>query len=288
MKNIIWEFLLNYSANNITFKPISNNSSKFSSISAVIGNTAVDIVLSSGFNNGEKFEVNVLNGLQSAIHSSTNCKYLKLLDSLEESHFNFKKDDIIKVEARKGSTKKTGRNIDELGMIIGDILLYDQNNIWPLSIKDINGDTVSSYPGASSLFDSSGKLNELSSIIPTLNSFGVDFEKLQFEFDQRNGLCNPIPKISQNTKCIKSFFNEIWGLNYFYVRNRTKHWEVFWLDQQKLDQLSSNIEVTEIRYPNKNSKQLSIHCRNEYKKYIIEVRNSSGREYPNDIKVKVK
>lgn len=292
--NIIWEFLVNYSANDITHNTVSPNSSKFSSISAVVANTPVDIVLSTGFNKGEKFEIATLNGLQRVVANKDlladkQDRYVDLLDKLQDAHPDFFASNIHDVQPRKGSTRKSGKDKTDLGHVIGDVILYDSLKTWPVSIKASNGDTFSSYPGAASLFMTDGKINTKSPLISVLGSFGVDFEQLQTCYDKRNGFSNPSPNLPTSyTYDISSFFEQAWGVDYFYARGTTKGWQVFWLDQPKLHQLSTNIQVTEIRYPSDKSKQLSIFCENGYKKYLIEVRNSAGGEYPNDMKVKVK
>ena len=77
-------------------------------------------------------------------------------------------------------------------------------------------------------------------------------------------------------------------MNYFYVRKTTSGWKVFWLDRDYLNKLTNSITVSEIKYPNERSKQITILCGNNYQKYLIEIRNSKGGEYPNDTKFKVK
>jgi light-regulated signal transduction histidine kinase (bacteriophytochrome) len=76
-------------------------------------------------------------------------------------------------------------------------------------------------------------------------------------------------------------------MNYFYVRKQLDGWKVFWLDRNKLNNLASSVRVTGVKYPNKNSKQISIYAESNGQKYLIEIRNSKSGEYPNDIKFKV-
>ena len=91
-----------------------------------------------------------------------------------------------------------------------------------------------------------------------------------------------------NAREIEKIFNRAWGMNYFYVRRMTTGWKVFWLGKTKLDKLSQNIRIDDIRYPSKKSKQITILCSNRVENYIIELRNSKAGEYPNDTKFKVK
>jgi hypothetical protein len=77
-------------------------------------------------------------------------------------------------------------------------------------------------------------------------------------------------------------------MNYFYVRRLVSGWKVFWLGKEKMNKQCRGIKVDAIRYPNKDSKQISILCSNSFEDYLIEIRNSSRGEYPNDTKFKVK
>ena len=60
------------------------------------------------------------------------------------------------------------------------------------------------------------------------------------------------------------------------------------LGKTKLDKLSQNIRIDDIRYPSTKSKQITILCSNTVENYVIELRNSKAGEYPNDTKFKVK
>jgi hypothetical protein len=160
-----------------------------------------------------------------------------------------------------------------------------------ISLKDINGDTFSSYSGAASLFNSEGDLMPLSPGAKFLNSFGVDLNQMQAGFDLRNNKKKLRTKIrieKADPSEIKKIFERAWGMNYFYVRKLTNGWKVFWMDRKKLDNLTKNIIVTDVRYPTVKSKQITIYCGNKYQNYVIELRNSSAGEYPNDTKFKVK
>jgi light-regulated signal transduction histidine kinase (bacteriophytochrome) len=77
-------------------------------------------------------------------------------------------------------------------------------------------------------------------------------------------------------------------MNYFYVKKESVGWQVFWIDRTRLNQLVNNIRITEIKYPNDTSKQITIFCENSEKRYLVEMRNSKAGEYPNDIKIKIR
>lgn len=281
-------------ATNITFNTISPNSSKFPSYSFIYQNYKFDVVISKGANKGENFESQVVADLSRffQLPSKRDPRYLQLIDSMNKSNAEFSTREIAKVEQRKGSTKKEGVPIEQLGAIIGDIVLTDTSGSkWYISLKDVNGDTFSSYSGAASLFDRQGNLQANSEGADFLRAFGVDLNLVQKGFDERNKVMivrKNIPVVRSESSKIKPIFERAWGVNYFYVRRTATGWKVFWLDRNKLNSLAGNIRVTNIKYPGITSKQLSIFCESETQKYLIEIRNSSGGEYPNDIKFKVR
>ncbi len=101
-------------------------------------------------------------------------------------HPEFRNVEIAKVEQRKGSTKKTGVKLEDLGSVIGDIVLTDTTGKkWFISLKDKNGATVSALPGAGSLFNNAGDLQPNSEGAELLLAFGVDLNKVQAGFDER-------------------------------------------------------------------------------------------------------
>lgn len=279
-------------ATNIKFNDISPNSSKFSSCSFVFVNQKYDLVIAQGANRGEKFEGKVVTDLKKYFFNGlTDAVYRDLLDKMNKAFPAFANVEISKVEQRTGSTKKTGVSIEKLGEIIGDIVLTDTTGKkWFISLKDINGATVSALPGASSLFNSRGDLQANSEGADLLRAFGVDLNKVQAGFDERarsKKIRKKIPVTRPDSSKMKRIFKTVWGMNYFYVRKTSSSWEVFWIDNNKLENLSS-VRVTNIRYPSTSTKSIAIELESSLKKYLIEVRNSKAGEYPNDIKVRVR
>ena len=277
---------------NVRYNQISPNSSKFPSYSFDINDQSFDLIIGRGPNKGENFETKTVTDLDKAFKSPTDASFGKLINQLNEANLEFASREIKEVKQRKGSTQKENVPIERLGAIIGDIVLTDTTNQnWYISLKDINGDTFSSYSGAASLFNSAGDIQPDSNGAQFLESFGVDLNKVQEGFDLRNKKKKIREKITvkkPNSNSIKSIFERAWGMNYFYVRKTTSGWKVFWLDRDYLNKLTNSITVSEIKYPNERSKQITILCGNNYQKYLIEIRNSKGGEYPNDTKFKVK
>ena len=280
------------SLESVTFNSISPNSSKFPSYSFTFDGLNFDIIIARGANAGEKFEVRTVKTLDNYFKTRTDNETSEVVTMMSESHAPFANAEIVGAVQRTGATKKEGIPIDKLGAIIGDIILTDnQGNPWYISLKDINGNTFSSYSGAASLFDREGNLQPNSAGATFLKTFGVDLNKVQAGFDERGSINKVRPKLAvprANAREIEKIFNRAWGMNYFYVRRMRTGWKVFWLGKTKLDKLSQNIKIDDIRYPSTKSKQITILCSNTIEDYVIELRNSKAGEYPNDTKFKVK
>lgn len=281
-----------FDASDVKFNTLSVNSSKFSSCSFKVGDIKVDAIIAKGANKGENFEVATVRDLSNAFQiRGSNAEFEKLISQMNQAHPGFAQVEISKVKQRTGSTRKTGVPIDRMGEIIGDIIMTDETGKdWYVSLKDVNGITFSAYPGGATLIkDHTVQYN--SDAAKFLEAFGVDLTQVQLGYNERRGIKNPpyntkTPK--PNTQKLKYLFEHAWGMNYFYVRKKPSGWEVFWLDRKKLDKLSSNIRIDSITYPSKKTKSITILCSNQEKRYRVEVRNSKGGEYPNDIKFQVR
>ena len=276
----------------IKFNEVSPNSSKFPSYSFDFDGLSFDIIVARGANSGEKFETRTVKNLDKFFKTRQDAEMSDVIQQMNESYEPFAGREIVKVKQRTGATKKEGVPIAKLGAIIGDIVLTDnEGSEWFISLKDVNGNTFSSYSGAASLFDKKGTLQSKSAGAEFLNAFGTDLNQVQAGFDERAGINVPRPKIKverPNPSKIEKIFNRAWGMNYFYVRRMPGQWKVFWLGKKKLDKLCKGIKIDTIRYPSKKSKQITILCSNSVENYVIEVRNSRAGEYPNDTKFKVK
>lgn len=280
------------SLSNIKINPLSSNSSKFPSIEFNWDGNKIDMVVAKGANKGENFEKSIVNNLGNFFGKGLQDKNIvQLIDQLNKANSSFAKVEIAKATQRVGSTKKENVRIEDLGAIIGDIVLTDTaNEKWYISLKDIRGDTFSSYSGAASLFNKDGELQFKSVGADFLNAFGVNLNEVQSGFDDRSNIKTirkKLPVKKPNEIEIKKIFERAWGMNYFYVKKESLGWKVFWIDRDKLNKLT-NVSVEKINYPDKNSKQISIFCSSPEYNYKIEIRNSKSGEYPNDIKFKIR
>lgn len=116
---------------------------------------------------------------------------------------------------------------------------------------------------------------------------------VQSGFDENTGKTSEvrkhIPVKRANKTEMKRIFSQAWGMNYFYVRRSPKpqYWVVQWMSQTMLGRLTNNLTVTQINYPSKTRKQLTVFVSCPYQRYKIEIRNSAAGVYPNDVKFRL-
>lgn len=240
-------------------------------------------------NRGHSFESKVADALVASVSRPPRGEVGELVEQLEESHSDFRWADVQYISRGKSNAAKAGLPVEEMASAVGDIVLHADSN-WFLSVKDIDGNTFSSYAGAASLFEN-GTLNPESKGVSFLTAFGVDLNRVQAGYDARNGLSCHRPThyaSAANSSILQRIFERAWGVNYFYARKKPLGWLTFWLGYDKLKLLTSNIVVEKISYPSETCKSITIEAGNHHQRYIVEVRNSKGGEYPNDIKFKVR
>lgn len=279
-------------ATDVQLTQISPNSSKFPSVQFKIDDVKVDAIIAKGANKGENFEVATTKNLANAFKiRGSNREFEELIRQMGESNKDFANVEISDVKQRTGSTKKTGVPVEKLGEIIGDIILTDENKKqWFVSLKDVNGATFSAFPGAATLIKNH-VVDTKSEGAEFLRMFGVDLTAVQLGYNERRGIKGApyTPKVPQpNSLKLKKIFEHAWGMNYFYVRKKPGGWQVFWIDRKMLDKLTNGIRIEKITYPSQRTKSIVIDCSNNEKKYRVEMRNSKGGEYPNDIKFQVR
>lgn len=277
---------------NVQYNRQSCCSSKYPSLSFSYSNTVFETVITKGKNRGERFEQQTLDMLTQVISNTHNAPlYNNLLASLEKSHTDFNTSDIVSISGRSGSTRR-GNDITQSASIIGDIIIRDSSERdWFISLKDINGSSFATYPGGHTLF-SNDELVYNSPASNFLYSFGADLNLVQRGFDIRNNITkirtrHTVPQ-QANNDFVRNVFQRAWGINYFYARRKSDvNWETFWLCENTHQQLT-DVTVDRIKYPDINTKSITIYCSSSFKKYVIEVRNSRGGEYPCNITFKIR
>jgi hypothetical protein len=203
-------------------------------------------------------------------------------------------DNIKKIEPRKGSTVRSANDsLEKTGEIIADIVITLQNGDKRfISVKDKNGATVANF-GVADLFNDDLTVNDKSSkwediMFPLgLDSYRIQQGLEQYrdqtvgDFDSIDFVSEKLTKKSEIYKLLKSF----WGAGYIYLRKKSSGFEAMEVTSEFLDSdLLKNLEITEIRYPDRNRKQVTVILQSDKKKYKIELRNTKGKIKPTELK----
>lgn len=272
----------------IQINSVSRNSSKFSSVSFKIGDIMYDVVVAAGANRGERFEKELLLKLDNLVagHDSTE-EAEAALAALGEVDPSIKLSNIVSVTPRAGATQRSRAvTAEHTGKIIGDVIIkLKRGGERYISIKDIDGTTVAKF-GVSRAFSDDLKVNANSyEWKEWLEPFGLEKEKIE------QGLTAyvedadvPWPDVVQLDNKIKpgsqvfSIFEKLWGSDYIYLKKKAGGFFAMIVDKESIDSvILKNLRITEIRYPSKARKQITISAESDSMKFRIEIRNTSGR-----------
>jgi len=274
----------------------SPNSGKFPSVAFNKDDKIYDIVLALGANRGEKFESDILLSLEDKVAGLDSAEADSLLDAMELADKKFKRENVIGVSARSGSTARYGSK--DPGAVIADIILKmeDESKKY-LSIKNQEGLTFANLGGVAAMFDSEFNIKTSSDIWKILKEFGCEAKKIS------RGLRAYVSKeevdfevnISKSKTLaaggvVEDFLLNAWGYGYYYVKQHGNKFKVLNMTKQFVkNKLLKNLKVEEIRYPFADSKQASVKFGNEFASYKLEIRNphGPGAIKPTDAKIKI-
>lgn len=279
----------------VQINPRSRNSGKYSSVSFSINGLDYDIVVAAGANKGETFEQELLlkmDNLVAGIEDSDQAT--AAFNALQEIDKDFAPDNIKSVSARTGSTQRSGDiTPEEAGKIIADIVVTLKNDDKKyISVKNTSGATVANF-GCSKAFSEDLKVNTKSDEWKNwIAPFGLDAAKIEeglaaakdgtdIKFDDVEKTSNKLKPGSVAFKLLQ----KLWGANYYYLREKGAGFTAMKIDRDYVDNhLLKNLTVTEIRYPSKDRKQITISLVSDTKKFKVEIRNSKGKIRPTEIK----
>lgn len=273
---------------NVQINKNSRNSGKFSSVSFEKEDIDYDVVVAKGTNNGMQFEKDLLLKMDNLITGvDTDEEALQAFKAIQLIDSTFKISNILSVVPRTGTTFRSGSTTpEETGKIIADIVvkMKDGSERY-ISVKNKDGSTVAQF-GLAKAFTDELTVNTDSAEWKTwLKPFDLDVERIEFGLEAaRDGLDIPFPDIDQMSKKVKGespisgILRKMWGLDYYYLRHKGTHdFYAVLIDKNYIDKLLENLTITEIRYPSKERKLISIYLESDAMKFKLEVRNPRGK-----------
>lgn len=287
----------NLGVTNVAINERSFNSGKFTSVSFSFGGIDYDTVIALGGNKGESFEKDMLLKMDNYIvaaldksHKSDDASIEEAkaaFDALEEADPEIKVDDVVSVSPRAGKTQRSGDlSPEETGAIIADIVVHLKSGKKKyISLKNENGSTVAQFGLAKAFNDDFSVNTDTSEWKTWLAPFKLDPQKLKEGMeaarDQTSVKWEDVEKahidIKPSTEIFK-MMEKMWGSNYIYLRQKGKGFYALNIDTKYVrDTLLKDLKVTEIRYPSKARKQVTISLESSYGKFKLEVRNPRGK-----------
>lgn len=268
----------------------SRNSGKFSSVSFSYMEKDYDLVVALGGNKGENFEKEMLlkmDNLIAGVKGEGNEQAANAFAALEKIDPVFHPGNITKVTARSGSTQRSGdMSPEETGKIIADIIIELKNGDKKyISLKNEAGATVAQFGLSKAFREDLSVATDSVEWKTWLAPFGLDPEKIEaglhaakdgtdLDFEDIETEHKKVGKTSH----IHKIMQKMWGAGYYYLREKRTGFVAMSIDRDYVDNvLLKNLTVTEIRYPSKARKQISIYLSSDSMKFKLEVRNPRGK-----------
>lgn len=287
-------------------KESPNPSSKFNMFEFETPNGVVNIILSGGANEGEKYEQNFLGLLKSSAGTpledidNEGVKYL--FQSVDRDPSKLTSDDIIFAGASETKRPLSFEGPQNVGKIIADIIIKPDTY---LSIKNKDGSGI--YNGGTipfitmnkegnAVYDAS-KLNNNPIIKELFDDLNIDSEKIVTgindyinDTDNNSNTYETLSNI--DTTKLKNFLSSAYGFGYYYVREKDKKLFIYpILTADDAYKLVGDVKDAKIKYANSETKSTTIKISTESEilgslDYIIEIRNIQGKVLPLSLKIK--
>jgi hypothetical protein len=239
-------------------------------------------------NLGVDFEKRLLRNMGSLVAGTkSDPQAVAALHALELTDPSLKLKNISSIKPRIGSTRRGKVDASASGQIIGDGVVTLKNGEKKyISVKSKTGNTVGQF-GLAKAFNDDGTINtDTPEWKSWLQPFGLDTKKitagLQASVREDAGLPWPTQqqvkiKIPKNHP-IYLAMEKMWGSGYYYLRELNDgSFTAFKIDKNFIDnELLKNLRVTQINYPNRERKQITIYLQSDMMKFKLEVRNSRG------------
>jgi hypothetical protein len=236
----------------------------------------VRILLSSGGNEGEKYEQDFVAKAKANTGTSNDelPNDLKTLyDKLGIDNTKLKPEDIDFEGHGEGKSTKRSLNFkgpQDVGSTISDLTITYNNNKYYISLKNKAGSGVYSGPSIPFIYEKDGKviydkskLNDNESIATLFDIFNIDSQKLADglnNYVNKKGEETKFQKITIDNEKFKNLLASSLGYGYYYVRE-TKAGEVkvipLLTPKAAMDAIGTITNV-EIKYPGPTTKQLTM------------------------------
>ena len=284
-------------------------SSKFNMYEFNTEDGNVQIILSGGANEGEKYEQSFTSDLKASagqsLESIENENVKKLFQSLNIDPKNLTSEDIDFAGTADTKRSLSFTNPENIGKKIADVIIKYKGKEYYISLKNISGHTF--YNGGNVpfiVFDENNKVvfdkskynnNE---IIKTLfEIFNIDINKVTQGLNEyiagEGNISNSFEPVNNiNVNAVKNMITSGFGYGYYYVKEKKDGLSVIpLLTQEDAYRAIGDISSASIKYPNSETKSLTIKVPLDSEIFgkvdcLIEIRNTTGNVLPLSLKIK--
>jgi hypothetical protein len=265
----------------------------------------VRIILSGGGNAGEQYEVeffNVAKELAGEPNESLSKNLQTLYSKLGIDNTQLSSDDIQSFRA--GDTKRSlsPEGPQDIGKTISDLDITYNGKTYYISLKNKQGSGIYSGGNIPWIYEKDGKIiydptkfNTKISSGFLFKIFNIDSEKIAKglnDYINKTGEVTDWENVNIDTGLFKNLLASSLGFGYYYVKESGKgDVKVIPLLTAKdaLDAVGT-IKNTQIKYPSKDTKQVTIKIDTESEifgpsQYILTIRNTSGKVLPLSLRI---
>jgi len=255
----------------------------------------VRIVLSGGANAGEKYEQDFVAKAKASAGDSNEflpADLKTLYDALGIDNSKLKEDD-IKFEGAKDTKRKLNLSgPEDIGDKISDLTINYDGQKYFVSLKNKQGSGIYSGANIPWIYEKNGKIIYDSSKFDPTSGNGIIFDMFNINSNKvaeglnnylnQTGNVENFEKAKIDTQKFKNLLASSIGYGYYYVKESGKGQVKVTPILTAEDALDfvGNIEDATIKYPDKNSKQVTIKVDTTNGQYVVAVRNTSGQVVP--------
>jgi hypothetical protein len=260
----------------------------------------VRIVLSGGGNAGEQYEADFLKKAQASVGEPNDTlpdDLKSLYNALGIDNTKLTSDDIKSF--RTGDTKRS-LNLSgpqPIGKTISDMDIEYGGKTYYISLKNKQGSGIYSGANVPWIYEKDGKIIYDSSKFDSTSGNGIIFDMFNIDSNKvAEGLNNYVngtgdaesfQKANIDAKKFKNLLASSIGYGYYYVKESGKgQVKVTSLltAEDALDFVGTINDAT-IKYPDKNSKQVTIKVDTSKGQYVVAIRNTAGKVLPLSLRI---
>jgi len=265
----------------------------------------VRIVVSGGGNEGEKYEQDFVSKAQQLAGTPNDDlpNDLKTLyNKLNIDNTKLKSDDISFAGATDTKRSLSLEGPKDVGKTIADIIVKYNNKEYYISLKNVAGSGVYSGPTIPFIYEKDGEVIYDESKLSSNEQIKILFDLLNIDpkriasgindYVDQTGEDSSFESVNIDTDSFKKLLASSLGYGYYYVRETGPEQikVIPLLTAEDTNKAVGEIKKSEIKYPGKNTKQLTTKIETDSpifgpSEYLVTIRNTQGKLLPLSLRI---